>query len=702
VLAEHNIPLNSEFFECLAWSIGDLHYIVEQLIGEVDGLGVTEDVAELKSTLNDAIIKRNRYSLESEIESLLRNYPSLQKPMRTVLRNVCEGLRTDGRAQGKSGIYGRTRTRMKEFFGISDVDCTICEFSYLLQSFDAIDRYFIRNLELDSPPNWPTLSLLLGLPQGAVVSSVQGLSQMGIMRTDGHRENFRLCESVMRLWNGHDEDVQGLFCRRVEGRALPMDAFPLPEGEVKHVAALLEAQDDAPVHILLYGAPGTGKTAFARSLARHLKVKAWNVLSREQDDEKVRRAAVTASLSIAARSKGAFVIVDEAERLLDTSVGMFAGNNKDKAWLNDFLETPGQRIVWITNRVFHLDQAVRRRFSHSIHFEGLGLKERKNCWDTMLRKNRVLSRLPEERRAEFAKAYNVPVGVIEKAVVQAKKLGGSKDFAEVAERVLKAHVTLSRNGVPMPPKREASQEYTLDGVTMEGSPQKLLDVCRRMDETLREGTPLRPTSGNMLFYGPPGTGKTALARYIARELQRECQVVPASQLKSKWIGETEKNIAEAFQTAQREGNVLVFDEADSFLFSRDIVRQPHDSSMVNEFLMWLEECRGLCICTTNRREGMDRAAMRRFAHKIEFVYAKPEQIAALYDAMLAPLAKGPLPEKSRKAMCAMRQLAPGDFHAVRSLHWLDKPGSLDPEALVSELRREVKAKLEEEGRHLGF
>jgi SpoVK/Ycf46/Vps4 family AAA+-type ATPase len=113
---------------------------------------------------------------------------------------------------------------------------------------------------------------------------------------------------------------------------------------------------------------------------------------------------------------------------------------------------------------------------------------------------------------------------------------------------------------------------------------------------------VRPGAGTMLFYGPPGTGKTALARYIAEVLERECIVKPVSELQSMWVGETEKNIARAFQQAEADGAVLVFDGADSFIYTRDTAQQSWETSQVNEFLTCLEECRGFCICTTNRRE----------------------------------------------------------------------------------------------------
>jgi AAA+ superfamily predicted ATPase len=711
-LSKERPALDAGFFGSLGWVSGKLGDLFARLGESLCSRRRTPELLERREAVEN-VLNASVRQMEHEAEGLVRRHPVLDAPLRAMAMDVCDEVARECAFQENGGPYARAWGQMQSTFGMSEEDCTLCEFVFLAESFDAIERYFVRTLHLHESVNWPTLSLMLDIPRNRIGDCIQRLVRIGIL-DDDIKSGFEMNADIKRLWDGAGCDVERLFCRRLEGRVLPLEAFPIPREDVDHVVAMLAAKDDAPVHILLYGGAGTGKTAFARSLAAHLGVEALNVASRGRDDEKARRASLTACLGVASGSKGAFVVVDEAERLLDTSTDPFASNggtslrdvlgaSKDKAWLNDFLERPGQRIVWITNEVKHIDKAVRRRFSHSIHFARLGARERRNAWDRLLEENKASGFLTEDRRDEFATAYDVPVAVIEKAVVQGREMGkGGEGFATVARRVLNAYVTLSRNGLSMPAKREASKVYTLDGVCMEGSAETLLADCRKLDEMMRAGRPLRPTSGNMLFYGPPGTGKTALARHIAKCLQRECMVVAASEIWGPFVGETEQKIAKAFLKAGKDGAVLVFDEADSFLYSRDNISRPWEGTAVNEFLTQLEECRGLCICTTNRRKGLDRAAMRRFAHKVEFTYAGPEQIEALYESLLAPLASAPLSERARGALRAMRRLTPGDFHAVRSRHWQDEPGSVDPETLLEDLRREVKAKLHEEGGHVGF
>jgi transitional endoplasmic reticulum ATPase len=112
--------------------------------------------------------------------------------------------------------------------------------------------------------------------------------------------------------------------------------------------------------------------------------------------------------------------------------------------------------------------------------------------------------------------------------------------------------------------------YDPKGVSLEGSVDTLVNKLTRVDRMLRSGGELNAGAATMLFYGPPGTGKTALARYLADRMDRECKVVRASDLLGPYVGMTEANIAEVFRDAKRDDAVLVIDEADSFLFPREM------------------------------------------------------------------------------------------------------------------------------------
>jgi SpoVK/Ycf46/Vps4 family AAA+-type ATPase len=703
-LSMYNCPISESFLDCLKWSTGanginaGIRWLIDYAVSEFNDMKDSKEIVEIREKLTDILQEPPRY-FAGRLEALIETFQIIDTVIRDGIKQLCANTFSLSSAAHRD-FYRKSKKRMSELFGISTDGCDFCEFIYLAQSFDEIKTYFYEDLSLNNPSNWHLLAKTLRINRDSIIDTANVLKKIGVLENK-HNNQLLLNANSTKLWDGTGKDVEQLFCSRLNGKILPLQNFNIPYDDIEHILGLFQRKGDAPINILLYGSPGTGKTAFARSLMAYLKVKAWSVLSREQDGECERRSALTACLSIASRHKGSFVIVDEAERLLDTRWGT-NNNTKDKAWLNFFLEHPGRRIIWITNQIEHIDKSVRRRFTYSVHFEDIGVSERKNIWKTLLTENRMISRISEDKYIEFANKYDVPVAVIEKAILQAKDLGGKDKFASVAERVLKAHIILDNDGLPRPNKPEASKEYSLEGITIKGSAQKILKNCQKIDGQLRTGSRLRPTTGNMLFYGPPGTGKTALARYIATKLDRDCEIIHASQLLNCYVGETEKNISRAFVTAERNGSVLVFDEVDSFIYSRDISVRSWESTQVNEFLMQLEESRCLCICTTNRRENLDMAAMRRFAIKVEFTYAEPEQIEILYNIILSPLASRELSPTSLSTLCHLKQLAPGDFHAVRSQHWFDDPKSIAPEQLIDELRYEINAKLEENGMHVGF
>jgi hypothetical protein len=126
-----------------------------------------------------------------------------------------------------------------------------------------------------------------------------------------------------------------------------------------------------------------------------------------------------------------------------------------------------------------------------------------------------------------------------------------------------------------------------------------------------------------LFAGPSGTGKTLAAEVVARELGLDLVVIDLSQVVSKYIGETEKNLARAFDAAEDSGAVLLFDEADALFGKRTEVRDSHDryaNLEVGYLLQRMEAFRGLAVLTTNARNALDPAFLRRLRIVVSFPY----------------------------------------------------------------------------------
>jgi len=126
-----------------------------------------------------------------------------------------------------------------------------------------------------------------------------------------------------------------------------------------------------------------------------------------------------------------------------------------------------------------------------------------------------------------------------------------------------------------------------------------------------------------LFAGASGTGKTLAAEVLANELRLDLYRIDLSQVVSKYIGETEKNLRRVFDAAEEGGAILLFDEADALFGKRTEVKDSHDryaNIEVSYLLQRMEAYRGLAILTTNMKDSLDRAFLRRIRFVVQFPF----------------------------------------------------------------------------------
>ena len=142
-----------------------------------------------------------------------------------------------------------------------------------------------------------------------------------------------------------------------------------------------------------------------------------------------------------------------------------------------------------------------------------------------------------------------------------------------------------------------------------------------------------------LFAGPSGTGKTLAAEVLANDLQLDLHRIDLSQVVSKYIGDTEKNLRAVFDAAEQTGAVLLFDEADALFGKRSEVRDSHDryaNIEVSYLLQRMEAYRGLAILTTNKRGSLDPAFLRRLRFVITFPFPDGPQRAKIWARIFPP------------------------------------------------------------------
>ena len=167
----------------------------------------------------------------------------------------------------------------------------------------------------------------------------------------------------------------------------------------------------------------------------------------------------------------------------------------------------------------------------------------------------------------------------------------------------------------------------------------------------------------ILFYGLSGAGKTNLAHFIAESLGKGLIKKNASDILGMFVGESEKNIAKAFEEAKEQKKILLFDEVDSFFRERSYASQSWEITQVNEFLTQMEKFEGIVICTTNLRNIMDKAMQRRFHIMVEFKALKDEGVESLLGKYFPHF---DFNEEDIRRISRFQSATPGDFGNLSS------------------------------------
>jgi transitional endoplasmic reticulum ATPase len=247
-----------------------------------------------------------------------------------------------------------------------------------------------------------------------------------------------------------------------------------------------------------------------------------------------------------------------------------------KLQFNRMLETNAVPTIWISNRTEGIDPAYLRRFMYVIEFRALGAKLRARVLARYLKDDSLLG--PDDID-EIAERYDVSPAQLSTAVEAARLVASdARPARRTIERVLESSDRLLRGTArPLTGKFDPSA-YTLAGLN---ASQDLAVLAGRL-------AGWKPGHGPGLaicLYGPPGTGKSEYVHYLAHVMSRPLIHRRASDIIRPYVGETERLIADAFREAASEDAVLLFDEADSFIRTRE---RAHVMSAERERLKELE------------------------------------------------------------------------------------------------------------------
>lgn len=498
---------------------------------------------------------------------------------------------------------------------------------------------------------------------------------------------LRLSRMGMRLLASRANSLQAMASLVLQHVRSSKDAqlqWPHLEDRARMLQTVLTqalATHETGVNILLHGGPGTGKTQFAARLIERVGALGFSVRDMDEDgdpasrDERLGSLLLTQAFAPTGRS---IVVLDEAEDIFQSEYNnpfgrMFGQKSESKSWVNNLLEGNAQPVIWISNRIDHLDPAYVRRFTYCLEFPPT----------------------PRRVRDAVVRAYLEPVGcspaLVDAVAAQTKvspaMVASAARFTRLAQLqrgqaddgvrtmlgdMLKALGSRMQASVP-----ERSTRFDLRYLNTSGlvTAQAVIGGLERLGR------------GRLLLSGPPGTGKTQLAAEVARRLGRELVYRTASDINSMWFGESERNVARLFEECDADSEVLFLDEADTLLGSREGGHRA-EVAVTSEFLRQVEAFRGVFVCATNFRNHLDMALLRRFEYRLDLQALSTAQRHGLFcETALGwdgadEAKRPPLNTRASARLDRLGQLTPGDFaNVVRRVNALqlqpDAAGWLD-------------------------
>ncbi len=515
--------------------------------------------------------------------------------------------------------------------------------------------------------------------------------------------DFDFNHQLFEFLNGvTDQPLSSNYFKHCKEEVLPWDFYG--DLAITHGAMIRELLQSSgnSANILLYGAPGTGKTSFARTLAHQLGKKCFQIA---QDTKERGRSTSTPEFRFAALQicdqqvdpAESLIVVDEADEMLQGNCGFggvpfflggFGTAKGDKGMLNDVLDNIKTPTIWITNTPAEaLDESSRRRFDYSIRFEPLNAVQRKSIWQNNIIKMQMEPLIDENTAAFFAERYNVNAGIITKVLSNVKKIAPEQmEVRKTVEKLMAQHCELLNIKVE-DNKLLPAKDYSLDGLNIKGDLEleKIVSAVRKYQNDPAGNSPDRPRM-NLLLSGPPGTGKSEFVKYLGSVLNTKVAVRMGSDLLSMYVGGTEHNIKAAFAQAEAEHAILFLDEIDGLVQNRDRARNNWEVTQVNELLYQMENFNGIMIGATNFVQNLDPAIMRRFTFKLGFDYLDNYGKTVFFERMFATK----LTTAERRRLEEIENLTPGDFRTVRqSLYYLDEVSNT---ARLSALEQESSVK----------
>lgn len=445
--------------------------------------------------------------------------------------------------------------------------------------------------------------------------------------------------------------------------------FSHVQSEYDYIKSLVDnavKQRSQGINILIYGPTGTGKTEMTKQIVTELgyDLYALRTSNKTRQEKNINQSYLMHAQRILCKDTRSVVLLDEAEDVF--SYNKFSQNATSKLSLNQLLERNNRPVIWTTNDISAMDPAYLRRFTYCLELKKPERNQKIKMWQTVCKQNKY--KMSNADIEKYAQKYDIAPGIINTAVKSAKLTKNPEAIERTIDALCTAITGKKQIEITKPDTKFDTALLNTD-VDMERLTQQIISGGGK--------------KFSLCLYGASGTGKSAYARYLAEKMGIKVILKRASDLKSKWVGETEKNIAAAFAQAEQEKAMLIFDEADSFLHSREKANNSWEVSDVNEMLTQMESANIPFVCTTNLMENMDAASLRRFLFKIKYDYMKPEQVQRAFKHFFDVM-------PDDKDIKNMGYLTPGDF--VVAKRKAEILGQHDLEQIIELVRAEMDVK----------
>lgn len=598
--------------------------------------------------------------------------------------------------------------KIAKYIGLNETERQILVFTVILQEGKALREITDKLGELNAEEVVVVISTLLDLPiqDVRVALSKHGLlTRSGLLRLnrdtlwqiynkldilDGLGEALHEPDTTVESMLHHYFEVTGQASLTEKDYSHVRDHLVLIR---EHLRQASEHQTQG-INILIYGPPGSGKTEFAKTAARILESKLYEVNIGDEEkpfDKPKRMRAFQLAQQVLARQKNALLLFDEIDSLLEENFSFFLRDDNSlnlKAWINKNLESNPVPAIWIANDIRFAESAFIRRFDIVFNLDhpprSTRLKILTNSLQGLPVRPQWLERLADNK--------HIAPAVITRAanVIRSQGQQSSEETENKLELLLES--TLIAMGYPREPiiKSQSQIVYHLGAVNPDHDLKGIVQGLRKQEE------------GRLCLYGPPGTGKTEFGHYLARQMDKPLLVKRSSDLLGPYVGETETNIANMFREANHEEAVLLLDEADSFLRDRSEANRSWEVTQVNELLTQMEQYNGVFVCSTNLIDSFDAASLRRFDLKIKFDFLKSKQAWNLFVSIFKEKDVRLTRKKYwQRELARYTALTPGDFATVVRKNRISGI-NLCPENLLEGLAKEMTFKQTGPERRIGF